>query len=382
MPNEEYPLLATAVAAGLFHPNCTHRTHLYIEGLSRPYGKTEDPEGYEREQKLRVAERGVQHWRNRKAVAMTSQDKLKATAKLKEWRGRRDDLLGVTPKPKKVTSGKELRKIIQGRYGSGGEGQSEEAKQHVAEYLSYALQDSKEFDKIVRAQFGDISEKEWATYSPAQKGLWRKRTCSRLVHQWAQTSGDANEVSIALQLSAMDEFNLTEANFSHLDANALRGARENLLPRYWKGYRAFLRAQYDATQGLLKRNKVEAVEVFRGWKTKKNIGGEISSMSPFGQFVKGEVELQPMSAFSSSMIEAKSFATKGTSGNIRIVSKVIVPRERILSCPRTGFGCLEEEEMVILGEPTRAESVVAELGANPYGIRDSLNNMVKEVGWK
>lgn len=51
--------VAEARAAGLWHPNCTHRADPYVPGLTRVPEPRENPEGYEQQQKLRRLEREV-----------------------------------------------------------------------------------------------------------------------------------------------------------------------------------------------------------------------------------------------------------------------------------------------------------------------------------
>lgn len=81
--------LSEAMAAGLFHPACTHSTAAYVPGLTRPKTEgTDNPEGYGARQELRRLERGVRSWKRRKAVAITPDARRKADAKVGEWRDR------------------------------------------------------------------------------------------------------------------------------------------------------------------------------------------------------------------------------------------------------------------------------------------------------
>lgn len=55
-----YPSKADAISAGLFHPNCTHRTSLYIPGLTRPLpnvNEGKNTKAYEARMRLRTLER-------------------------------------------------------------------------------------------------------------------------------------------------------------------------------------------------------------------------------------------------------------------------------------------------------------------------------------
>jgi hypothetical protein len=74
-----------ARAAGLFHPNCTHRFGLFIPGLTKPMKGVDNPEGYEDRQRQREIERNIRKWKKREAVAIDGGSAAKANAKVKEW---------------------------------------------------------------------------------------------------------------------------------------------------------------------------------------------------------------------------------------------------------------------------------------------------------
>lgn len=83
--DEQYPSMASARAAGLFHPNCTHGTMLYTPGLTRRSAHTANAGRYEDRQKQRYQERMIRRWKRREAVAMTDEDAAKAKARIKVW---------------------------------------------------------------------------------------------------------------------------------------------------------------------------------------------------------------------------------------------------------------------------------------------------------
>jgi transposase len=60
--------LDAARAAGLFHPNCTHRANAYTPGLTKPNPGTENPDGYEDRQRQRDLERRIRKSRRRVAA--------------------------------------------------------------------------------------------------------------------------------------------------------------------------------------------------------------------------------------------------------------------------------------------------------------------------
>lgn len=80
-----YPTVDQARAAGLWHPNCTHRIGLYVPGLTRPMRGTAAPQRYEDRQQQRYIERQIRKWKLREAAAITDDAKRLASAKVRDW---------------------------------------------------------------------------------------------------------------------------------------------------------------------------------------------------------------------------------------------------------------------------------------------------------
>ncbi len=71
--------VATAQAAGLWHPNCTHRADRYVPGLTRVFPAESNPEGYkQQQQELRRLERRARELKRREAAAAELGDTLTA----------------------------------------------------------------------------------------------------------------------------------------------------------------------------------------------------------------------------------------------------------------------------------------------------------------
>ncbi|MNW40112.1 Phage minor capsid protein 2 [compost metagenome] len=86
-----YPLLSTAMKAGLFHHNCRHNMATFIPGKSRlpePVDDSEALENYEAEQKQRYMERQVRKYKRREAGSVDPNNQTAAAAKVKEWQGK------------------------------------------------------------------------------------------------------------------------------------------------------------------------------------------------------------------------------------------------------------------------------------------------------
>lgn len=79
--------LATARAAGLFHPQCRHHISAYQPGATIKGIAKSDPEGYEAGQRLREIERNIRKYKRREAVALDEAAARRARAKVREWQG-------------------------------------------------------------------------------------------------------------------------------------------------------------------------------------------------------------------------------------------------------------------------------------------------------
>lgn len=86
-----YPLLSTAMANGLFHPNCRHNKSTYIPGISSmpaPVNAREALKNYHAEQAQRYMERQVRRYKRRAAGSINPTNEAAAEVKVKEWQGR------------------------------------------------------------------------------------------------------------------------------------------------------------------------------------------------------------------------------------------------------------------------------------------------------
>ena len=86
--DQRYPSVGAATSAGLFHANCRHALGAYIEGVTRRFTNTADPEGDAARQEQRRLERGIRGWKRREAVALDDVAAQRARAKQREWQAR------------------------------------------------------------------------------------------------------------------------------------------------------------------------------------------------------------------------------------------------------------------------------------------------------
>ncbi|MEK4453905.1 phage minor capsid protein [Paenibacillus sp. FSL L8-0506] len=83
-----YPLLSTAIANGLFHPNCRHNMTTFVPGQSRmpkPVDDTKALASYKQEQRQRYMERQVRKYKRRAAGSVDPANQARAEVKVKQW---------------------------------------------------------------------------------------------------------------------------------------------------------------------------------------------------------------------------------------------------------------------------------------------------------
>ena len=213
------------------------------------------------------------------------------------------------------------------------------------------------------------------------------------VHQWAQSSGDNNPGSIAMQLAVALEFDTGVSSVKYLIGKgaAYKQARE-MYDTWGKVYQKFVRYQYEATQEFFKKHGITEVYLFRGVGLPQEALGKPLKTTSFTKFGRGqyisndsgipklypysvgtvkvgsaEFDMQPASSFAYSSFVASSFTpaipiSPGTPVNAKldrsgVVLITKVPADRILSTSETGWGCKAEEEMVVLGGKLQANYV-------------------------
>ena len=90
-PDGVHTLLSTAMAAGLFHPNCRHSRALYFEGITELPKQPVDDEAalsrYNAEQKQRNMERKIRKYKRLEAGSVDPDNQAKYGEKVQEWQG-------------------------------------------------------------------------------------------------------------------------------------------------------------------------------------------------------------------------------------------------------------------------------------------------------
>lgn len=235
------------------------------------------------------------------------------------------------------------------------------AKQKVEKNLGLALAHHDDFLKLARrvgSSYGLPSDNANLTLEQRQK--LSRSAVDNIVRKWAHTSADHDPLAIAVQLASMEEFGL-EATSNTFSEEAKKAAHENYLshPEIKSGLKAFLREQYNQTQDWFKAQGITHVPIMRGMGMKNE---KALSHIPLNTPTKTKFGLQPISSFSSSADTAKSFtdmSSTGSGGPYKVIVGAMIPVERILGCPQTGYGCMGEKELIVLGGGKELDNVVA-----------------------
>ena len=164
-------------------------------------------------------------------------------------------------------------------------------------------------------------------------GMQLSRDC---VATWAATSSNNHPLSLLVQRAVAKEFDLSTVERLSTVSDEAKAALDALWDLHEAEIRRFVRGMYDHTQRELEEAGVEYVELWRGMNLH---GPEWNDITPTGT-IKDRLPLQPCSSFSLSKSVARRFG--------KHLTKVTVPRSRVLGTARTGFGCLNEQEWVIL----------------------------------
>jgi len=227
----------------------------------------------------------------------------------------------------------------------------------IQEYLSGANNDYTD-ENFVRGDTQGFAEARIGEKEANDQAL-RENKVSELIGQWAQTSNNNSYKSLAIQQVVGEVFGLKEAvdwKISPRTQEEMDYYREN----NDEFLKAFVQAQYDTTQQFLKDNNITSVQVYRGFsflpeseqvtaytrvKAPDWAKGVVGNPNAEGTSVT--VPLRPISAFASNYHEAENFA-----GNPGLVIQGTIPASQVFSLPTTGFGCLGEKEVVVLGNAT------------------------------
>jgi hypothetical protein len=169
----------------------------------------------------------------------------------------------------------------------------------------------------------------------------RSAAVSNLIAQWAQTSNNNSPIPLALQEIAAQTFGIQgHAGWDNLTGATLQQT-DQMVAKNGDVLGSFLNAQYSATQDYLKSAGITSIELFRGMNVSSGVYAEIKA----NDYGVQELSTRPLTSWSTNDATAIKF---GESDN-GIFLKATIPADRIFSLPLTGVGCLNEQEVVVLG---------------------------------
>lgn len=245
-----------------------------------------------------------------------------------------------------------------------GQGEAQASEAHVAmvKGLSAQLKGNRAWSKLVK----DSHMTGYAVPAMPEFGIkgYRFTPSDQMVANLVSEWGD--DVSAAMHLAARAEFGFTGDHLvgggrSASDPQVNAYAHETMR-QYGGAMRAFLRANYNATQDWFKAHNISEVTLYRGRKW----GGEGTreKKPPAGITfnMKAEqhpVELSPISSFATNPETARMFTHTWGPSDYRSLVMTRVPVADILSMPLTGLGRMDEHEMLVLGGKTRPSATVS-----------------------
>ena len=188
---------------------------------------------------------------------------------------------------------------------------------------------------------------------------------NRFIHQWAASSNDHDLRSLSIQQAAGREFNVALSPWQQLRLDALMDKRQN----YHAGDMPFdlrsifesasqhqeavvdrtVRSIYRRTQKELKAAGIDTVTLYRG------IGLTPERVADIAVGGRVQLEANVLESFSLRREIADVFAG-GRPGSV--VVRVTVPARDVYSTARTGVGCLNEWEVVLINKPDRVYEVM------------------------
>tara|TARA_Y100000310_G_scaffold218361_1_gene219622 strand:+ start:260 stop:1201 length:942 start_codon:yes stop_codon:yes gene_type:complete len=221
------------------------------------------------------------------------------------------------------------------------------AKREIELTIAKDLEGNASFQAYADRRFPEIVGEDVGS-----RMLRRRESVKKLTSQWADTSGDGNPGAIAMQRAAVEEFDLDEKALFLPGSKAVNDEARKILVDDGSAYKAFLRAQYNNTQKDLKESGITHLTIFRGesgnefieFAERKLSRDALEEMGAHAAFVARH-KLQPLSSFTVHKEIARGFP--GSGGGTLYTARV--EASRVLSTARTGFGCLQEGEAVVLG---------------------------------
>lgn len=283
-------------------------------------------------------------------AAKLAEKKLKAAAAQKAYRARKKAAAAAQaqqPTPQgDVLRYDEFTKADELLNPSSDPNERSAAKIKIMETLSKRLKDS---DAVTTVKHYDYTQGQYVSKTQALRDMSEQERAdwvSDRIGGWAGTSGDSQPDAVAMQLAIREEFNLMKADIGHF--GAMGDAAQVFLDNK-QAYKAFAREMHRYTQEWFQAKGVTHVTLVRGanyFNTPHKTGWGNINLQPASSFAAGD-KMIPGSGYGRSSGVQTSMSFGHTMHIVR------VPVEKVLGTARTGFGCLNEHEYVLLGGDIR-----------------------------
>ena len=230
---------------------------------------------------------------------------------------------------------------------------SSKVKNDVAKRLSVKMTSGDDALKALYADAGKTVPADWGDDD-------RQRAVALLVNLWA--ASNTSPLATATQDAARDLFGMAPATV--LDAlptghGTDQAAADAFRAKHTAVLEDFLRSQWDLTQQDLSEAGIDHVRLYRIMKWN---AGDVPAWAK-GHAVGDVIEAppgRPIVPWGFMKGGATGAGTFGSGSHTIVVSET-VPRELILSYPKSGMGCYNETEMVTMTAPGQWE-IIKETG--------------------
>jgi len=196
-----------------------------------------------------------------------------------------------------------------------------------------------------------------------------------MIGMWAGASGDSNLLSVTMQHAVNEEFGL-KARTDHMPMDNPKFA--DYYAQNGAAYRAFAREMYNATQEELARDGIKEMTLYRGVKFRTPEQAQEAGFKTDSTAHEATIGQQPASSWSYSFRTAYKFSGGSAIPGAMVAARV--PASRVLSTMKTGFGCKNEQEVVLLGSTD--DKVAAQgWGYTPNGAPASPDILIHTKLW-
>jgi hypothetical protein len=175
-----------------------------------------------------------------------------------------------------------------------------------------------------------------------------EQDCAKFVHQWSETSNDTDMRSLAIQQDAAKEFGLELSDWQKTRVEKAKTREGAASESLMGGQDKLLRAMYESTQRDLAAAGLGPDDTVRRLFRGVQYGDSLPDWKDGDKVSFGGNVLESWSV-------SEDIAREFSDGIILVAD---VPASSILSTARSGFGCLNEGEVVAFGSVPGSEVLV------------------------